>query len=356
MNEKILNQTENIYNNLNYDRSKAQEYVEKISVDFREYYISLGYQEHPPVDISSGVDPTVRFIGSHISVFKPDILDGKIPEPGEFMIQGCIRTKNISKVYDDTYSPNWGSHFVSMGLISNYERLQDVVDECVRFFTQKLNISESDIQIRVSSTDKDLLQASSSTFKSDSIEIDSKVDSYYRHGIGIDGVLGRNFNIALRNPMGEGFSDVGNIIVLETDEKKIAVEVALGSSTILKQLYNLKHVNDCYPILELDIEDEKIKRKLEDSLIVSVILWREGLEPKATNNQSRLLRSYVRAISYLRLNKVRDVMFNFEKKQFPLSNEFVTDKIIEYLKSYEEKLVVGDISTKEDSIIANLLK
>jgi len=44
------------------------------------------------VKISSGIDHSVRLIGSHISVLKPYFLEGVIPERGLYMIQPCIRT------------------------------------------------------------------------------------------------------------------------------------------------------------------------------------------------------------------------------------------------------------------------
>ena len=99
------NETEhNVYGREKFLPEIAKEHVESLVTDFKEHYASLGYQEEPPVQISSGVDPTVRFIGSHISVFKPYLAEGIAPNPGLFMRQDCLRTRNADKLLDDPTS------------------------------------------------------------------------------------------------------------------------------------------------------------------------------------------------------------------------------------------------------------
>ena len=355
------NKSENNYGKEPFERDVAHEKVKGLANQFSSYYTSLGYQEHPAVKISSGIDPTVRFIGSHISVFKPEIMEGTIPVPGEYIVQDCIRTKNVRDLLNDTHFPHWGSSFVSLGVITNYDRLDDVVGESLDFFRKVLGIEEGNIRIRVSTKDTDLASASSKAVPSQLLELDTQADKYYQHQIGIEGVAGRSFNIALRDAVGDGFSDIGNIIILENAQKKLGVEVALGSSTILKQMYGLKHVNDCYPVAGLNIENSGLKRKLEDSIIVSATLFREGLKPRATDNRDRILRSYVRAMSYLRskanmsIDDLEKAIVQFEMRQFPGQENCVSTKIIDYLKSYEADLKMGKVSTKEDRTIASVL-
>src|SRR5690606_8562235 len=96
-----------VYKRPSLEREQGPEVVEKLASDFKDYYRSLGYAEKEAVPISSGVDPSVRFIGSHISVFKPELLDGSVPTPGEFIVQDCVRTQNVKKIFDDTYLPRW---------------------------------------------------------------------------------------------------------------------------------------------------------------------------------------------------------------------------------------------------------
>lgn len=354
---------ENAYGREKFERNEAHTAVERLATEFGEHYKGIGYQEVPEVKVSSGIDPSVRFIGSHISVFKPEIIERRIPQPGEYMIQECIRTKNARELFNDSYYPNFGSSFRSLGAISNYDRLNDVSRENIDFFIQKLGLKFDNIRIRISSRDQDLLTSISGLVPKEIIEVDTQADAYYRHKIGIEGVVGRNYNIALMNADRSGFTDVGNIIVLEDGRGKLGVETALGASTILKQIYGLDHVNDCYPVSGLEAVDSKtIKRKLEDSIIVCTTLLREGLTPRATENKERLLRTYLRAISYLRvkaqltLADVNQIISDYELKQFPGQGLNVATIITTYLDDYEQGLAKGKISTKEDEVIASVLR
>src|SRR3989338_10446863 len=232
----------NVYDKEKFLPETAKDRVESLVADFKDYYSLLGYKEEPPVQISSGVDPTVRFIGSHVSVFKPYLNKNNVPTPGIFMRQNCLRTRNVNKLLDDDYFPNWGSYFPSIGAITPPERLDEACDETFNFFEKRLAISPENLLIRISSADTDLIDVCKRRYRERNLEIDSRKPEYYRHNIGIEGVRGRNFNIALRNTNAEGFADIGNIILLEDAQKQLGVEIALGSTTILKQLYGLDHV------------------------------------------------------------------------------------------------------------------
>ncbi|MES2314440.1 MAG: hypothetical protein V4524_00690 [Patescibacteria group bacterium] len=361
-NSSLESNNENIDPIKPFEREDAWKAVEQLTMEFGSYYSSLGYIEHQPVDISSGIDPSVRFIGSHISVLKPELIGGSIPAPGEYIVQDCMRAKNLKELFNDASSPQWGSTFTSMGALVPYERLDELVSETLIFFEKILNVKNEDIKISVSSQDQDLVSAIAKSLSSESLEVDMQPNSYYRHQIGVEGIIGRNFNLAIRNKVGGDFSDVGNIIVLEDTEKKLGAELALGSSVMLKQMYGLEHVNDCYPLTGIDIENKTIKRKFEDCIIVSISLFNEGLEPRAADNKGRILRSYVRALSYFRskenmsLESLAEIMARFESKRYPDKKDSIVPSIVEYLRSYEEMLLSEKISTAEDKIIAAVLK
>jgi alanyl-tRNA synthetase len=105
----------NIYGKKRFSPEEAKDHVESLVSDFKDHYDSLGYTEVPSVKITSGIDPTVRFIGSHISVFKPYLDEDRVPSSGVYTRQDCLRTRNVEKLLDDSYFPNWGSYFSSIG-------------------------------------------------------------------------------------------------------------------------------------------------------------------------------------------------------------------------------------------------
>ena len=355
----------NIYDKKTLLPEKAKECLDSLVKDFKEYYLTLGYKEEPAVKISSGIDPTVRFIGSHISVFKPYLADESIPNPGLFMNQGCLRTRNVDKLLDDNYSPSWGSYFTSIGAVTPPERLADACNEAFDFLEKRLAISPSNILIRISATDTDLLAACRQRYKENTMEIDTRKPEYYRHNIGMEGVRGRNFNIALRDSKNRNeFSDIGNIILLENTEKQLGVEVALGSSTILKQLYGLDHVQDCTPVIGLNnIENTTIRRKFEDAIITSTVLYAEGLRPLGQNNRNRILKQYVKSLSYFRVKSKMSIetltqtISDFETNVLLTSPDQASAVIIvEFVKAFENELSMKKNLTDDERRIKDSLE
>jgi len=352
----------NIYGKEKFPPELAVERVENLVDDFKGYYAYFGYAEEPSVPMSSGLDETVRFIGSHISVFKPYLTENRVPNPGVFMRQNCIRTRNADKLLDDEFFPNWGSYFPSIGALSAPGRLREVCNEAFVFFELRLGIPRSSLMARIKSSDQDFLEACKAR-EGLILEVDSKKSEYYKHKIGIEGINGRSFNIALRNPEGNDFSDVGNIIILEDAEKQLGIETALGATTILKQLYGLDHVQDCTPVIGLQgIEDEAIRRKFEDAVITSSVLYSEGLRPFGQHNRNRLLKQYVRSMSYFRaktgmnLESLRQVVSGFEDSGASGSPERNAELIVEYVGAFERELMVKKHLTEDEKKIKKALK
>jgi hypothetical protein len=351
----------NIYEKEKFSPEEAKERLESLVSDFKKYYSGLGYIEEEPVLISSGVDPTVRFIGSHISVFKPYLAEDRVPSPGVFMRQDCIRTRNADGLLDDGYSSNWGSYFPSIGALTPAERLPQACNEAFDFCEGQLGVSPENLLIRINSGDEDLMSVCVERYGEKKLEVDSKKPEYYRHKLGIDGVWGRNFNIAFKDPKGDNFSDIGNIIVIENAEKKLGVEVALGTTTILKQLYGLDHVQDCTPVIGLKSENEAQRRKFEDAIITSTVLYREGLRPLGQNNRNRILKQYVRSLSYFRaksglsVNDLSNLVSDFEKREFPGGAEGSSEIIIEFVKAFENELSMKKTFSGDEAKIKEAL-
>lgn len=327
---------------------------------FANHFRGLGYIEQPPVLISSGIDPSVRFIGSHISVLKPYLVNKNVPAQGVFMVQDCVRTRNVDRLFDDAYNPKWGSFFTSYGCITPASSLGDLCRHTYDFFNKSLNIKPEFMRIRANSQDIDLLVATQKYWPKEAFEIDTQKESYYRHKIGDDHIKGRNVNIALKDINTNEFVDVGNIIVLETEDHKIAAELALGETTILKQLYKMDHVLDCHPVVGLSDRQDAYSRKMTDAILIGTTLLNEGLKPGSSENKSRILRTYLRSLSYFRaklnigMEKLGLMISEFSDREFRESSN-PTQFIIDYLTKFEADLMSKNKFTPEEEPIRKAL-
>jgi len=328
-----------------FERKDSHKHMQNMIDGFLDYFQARGCTEHEPVKISSGIDPTVRFIGSHISVLKPYFMNDTIPSGGYVMSQPCVRTRNLKSYEDDLFYPNWGSYFPSLGILTKPDRLEEIVKQTYDFIQDQWNINPYDVKIRINSQDSDLMDIAQNMFSPEMFEVDTKPLKYYRHKLGIDGVWGRNFNFALRDPGKDTFSDIGNVIILENKDKQLGIEIALGSSTVLKQIYGLNHVMDCHPVLGLDnyIHNPNIRIKMEDSIVTSMALYNDGLEPSNKDNTSRLMKKYLEIMkkcteqTHLPKEVLRKTLHQYELLEYGSNNGEFTQKIMDFILSSGQK-------------------
>lgn len=333
--------------------------TEKMVEEFKEYFSNKNYSEIDPVAISSGIDKSVRFIGSHISPMKPFFLNDNIPEDGLMMSQPCLRTRNQSKLFDDTYLPKWGSYFESMGVLAKPEQKQKLFYESLDYLLNIVKIPPEKLVLRINSNDQDLYEMVQEFKDQIDIEEDAMPEKYYQHKIGVDKVSGRNFNYSLKT--NEGLSDIGNFIYLENEQKGLGVEVALGTSTILKEYLNLEHVNSASPVLGLEVINSEFKHKFEDTIITSVTLLSEGLRPGGRENKSRILRSYIRGIIYfknkleLSMDEVLKFIENYEGSQ--QMNTEASEFLKDYLQGEELEIQTKtELSSEEKEVYSSINK
>ena len=305
-----------------FSRENARTHVNKVQREFVQHFEDFGCLRENPVKISSGIDPTVRFIGSHISVLKPYLADKPLPDKGVVILQDCVRTRNLKRMGDESFFPKWGSFFPSLGGLVPYRHLASVSEATVSFFTDRLRCDRQDLILRVNTADNDLTDVCHTLMLAANIEIDAMPEGYYRHKVGMDNVKGRNFNLAFKNRQTGTLEDVGNVIVLEKDSKPHTVEIAIGATTTLKEIHFLDHILDCHPLIlpKADFGASGLKRQMEDAIITSLALIREGLEPSNKDNRCRILKKYTESLNDMRLKTGME-----------------RDQLIASIEDYEEK-------------------
>jgi hypothetical protein len=219
----------------------------------------------------------------------------------------------------------------------------------------------TEICVNINSNDADLMAAIEGPLPKSSIHSDDKDSIYYRHKYGLEGIWGRNFNFGIKNPTTDEFDDIGNVIIIESKDGPLGVELALGDTTIMRQMYGLAHIQDIYGIeLTLERPNDALRRKTEDAMITCLALFREGLRPGTLNTQARILRSYVKALSLYRqlsgmsLRELGDALAAAEKDKLPFAGRNSWQDIIDWIDGYEASLEDGPTSAEDIKVFEAL--
>lgn len=320
---------------LSFSPQKILDYHFIVKKLFTDYFSGLGYQEHTPAPIISFNDRSVRFIGSTTNVFKPYIINNpSLPSNGFFLIQRCLRTQNATSFFDDKFFPEWGSYFTEIGLITPPDKLSKMTEDSLKYFTSILGIESERIILRVSSQDKDLLKCVKNTNLA--VEIDGLPLKYYRHKYGLEMFLGRNFNFGIKNTQTGVIKDIGNIVIAEKENNKIAIEMGFGVSTLLARYYNLTNSIEASTISAIIPFRPGYVSKFSDALSSVVVMLKENIRP-AGRDKERILRTYLRALNYLSkkigfsIDDILEYAIDFEEIEYGTTS-FLGDKIIQFLE------------------------
>jgi hypothetical protein len=335
---------------------------EKITEQFTEQFQEVGYNRHDPVDITSGVDPTVRLIGAPISVLKPYLGSEEALDEGIYMVQNCIRTHNIGSLFELDEPQEYGSFFTGLGALITTKKTELLFQATSEFLAARLGIESDDTFISVRGDDKDLLTAAENNGHY-AIKPDVMEPSYYRHEYGLEGVYGRNTSYWVRNKTTGEYEDIGNVISVEGQEGSLGAEFAFGDTTLVKQLLGLSHVTDAYDLRLVDTDaPHNLRIRFEDSVITSMALLAEGLKPGAHSNQARILRTYMKGISLFRrmldldLQELGDKLISYEEGKLPFNAKGVGEFVVNWTIDYERRTANDGASNREDSLITELVK
>ena len=279
--------------------TRQQNFRELLSLDktFESYFSALGYVWHQPVSVTSSIDPTVRFVGSHTSVMKPYIDGASLPPEGYAMIQPCLKTKNLPAYAQPEQSLAFASYYACHGLFFTYAKLDQATEQTLKYLRQHLQTPAADLRVCLTAADDDLVDSVKHAGAAELVETDTLPAKRYRHQYGMLGITGRNLHIVMRDKTTGAFTSIAVIVVIEKNGKPEYAEVAISPSGFVKQRHGLAHTLDCYPIYVTPAQGTATElRKLEDTLMTVSLLYEEGLRPSAQHNRNRLLKQYLQAM------------------------------------------------------------
>lgn len=314
---------------------------EKLTLIQNEYTTFLrekGYNENKPVKITSGVDKSVVLVGSTISVLKPKLLNNSIHKNGEFLFQRAIRTQPL-KVMTVNQTSEWSSYFDATGLLVPQNLGEKLVYDVLFFLINKLNLSKDDIMIRINCNDTDLMGIVKNVSDMCNVEMNTREEKYYKHRYGLDeyGIYGRNFNIALKDKKVCEYKDIGNIIIIENQNKKFGIECAIGLNALLMRMEGLKTSIEASSISDIVKLKSPTQHKFADCLSVVSHLAYENVEGLKKRNPIYLYRKYLKYLEYwseelnLKREDVIAMIKNYLKMEYNNYDEVVIDNNLKNL-------------------------
>lgn len=333
---------------------------------FEKFLREKKYKALPPQNITSGIDPTVLFIGSHSSVVKPMMFAGEIPDWGVYLTQPCVRTQNVKKLFTDT-PLFWWSNFTTLWktLPPNKNSTIKISEDTMQFLLEVVWLNPSQVCLRWWTKDTDLLGIIERFEKEFgvSVELDTSEnpERYYRHRYGEHNVRWRNFNFAVRMSSENKFWDIWNVVVMENPNNSHhwGTELWIGNETLTQYQHWFWHIFQSFAFADL-IKDftNQYELKLRDSISTSFLLLHENLKPSSEREQ-KVLRSYIRAILFyisklwLDLTDLTQKVAAYEKREY--WTETMTCWLQKYLTDFEKYLLKLNNLSKEESTIKNVL-
>lgn len=315
-----------------YNPDKFFLYQTFINEKFNVYFSEFEYIIHPSIPVSTPIDSSVRFIGSITNVFKESFLKGVIKHKGYVINQGCLKTRMLQNEI-----VNRSSYYPSQGILTSYSELCVVSNKLLNYVIEIFKISIVNIDIHVNSEDTEFVQTFSNLGYKDSLVFDELNPDKYLHDFGIEGVSGRNIVLFTKPSNNQKRIFIGTVIIIEKDSKPIFIEATLKPISIIQYINKFKHELDCYPDFNFQSLSINEYYKFKDSLIVTTLLFREGILPTNRSNRDRLFRKYV--VRLLVVSSVHNIRIK---------------SIIKIIRQ-QEKLLFGEI-TIEEEILEKVLK
>ena len=232
------------------------------------------------------------------------MLDGTIDKKGNFIKQKAIRTQSLKNIYNTENIMEFTSFFDALCVMTKYSELQNLVNDSFAFFQDYLKVSPEDIMLRINSEDRDLIEACRNISPAVQLELNTRPEKYYKHKYGLDeqGIFGRNMNFAFFDHKSGEYRDVGNIIALESKNKKYGAELALGVQPAVMRMHGILTSLQASYISDIIKLDSLEKFKYAECLVVVANLNKENILDNKKRYPVYLYKKYLRALKYWQEN------------------------------------------------------
>lgn len=256
--------------------------------NFRQFSLQNGLCEGLRVPLISLHDTTLRFTNSTTSVLKPLLLSDNVPETGIFLVQNAMGQQGFKFWLLQHTIEHFTSYFIAMGALFPKNKLEQAINYGYTFLQHVVKIPRNNIFIRVTNIDRDL-NAALSTYKN--VLVNDYSYPHYRHSFGVDGLIGRNANFAVK--YNEHLYDIGNIIIIEYVGSCVGIEISFDSTLLLSAMINLRHPILAYPFTDVWTNFNLSLKEVYDLIAVDALstlipIFLNGLVPKSRGRAGNL--------------------------------------------------------------------
>lgn len=314
--EKYLNE---VRNNKNETKTK-----ESTARAFLDHFSELGFSSIKNDDLSIE-DTTLFFANSTMCRFKKEIKSENIPESGIVLDQLCLRSKNISKYFDDKKDLLSPTLFRMIGTITNKEKGGLLYKNTILFLKKHLNIKDTDLIVKTSEIIPKELDNIFRNHPNINILYDTENKEYYKWKYGGKDFYGIGATFCVVNKKGEKH-DIGEIIAFIKDSNIIGYETAFGLERLLS-IVNDKNYYHYYDIMRCtEYKEDNLYKKVLGAITCACELINQNIK-LGSKGKEYVLKKYVQAILYL----------NTKIKNFNLD-----ELLVKYIKekSYPENVLV----------------
>lgn len=234
----------------------------------------------------------------------------------------------------DSIPQTFGSCYRGMGTITRYDLDKIVKDTLDYFLDEKyLGINPQNIVIRINSKDKDLVNAIELIDSKIKKEFDTETEENYKHIYGMteEQITGRNFNIAIRKGNTNEFFDCAAIIVMETPNQKIAIDMGIGNSSLAMCYFNTDNTVASSRMGDIVTINNVEMMKFADSMVGVSTLMYENIMVHPSKHFRKKFRQYIQALRFWQeiLNISEEEIFYYLNKYLELeyhTNNFISEE------------------------------
>jgi len=238
--------------------------LKNLGKGFQSYFDSRGYgfkATRSIINPDRNLLQEPEFTVDHLCHLKTEILEEKLPYPGEASEQDCLRTQNL-------YTGNLDKHVAQgtplpfclafrMLSVTTPGTSENIIADGWEYLVKEAGLKPDDIIIKISERDTELMEAlvrngvpqdrffimketisDSNKAENEREAIPSYFNWDYGKASGFENIYGRGLTFAVHTAEKEGYTDIGNLISIKnkSDGRTIAWEYGFGLEVLSSTL------------------------------------------------------------------------------------------------------------------------